>query len=152
MQPKCARGKIASVMNDEEEKMNFEDRPQLPPEVDIFYQKAPDHRTVKADGAWAGITPQLDIQFALYNDLQPMPTRIRHRITPEGQLTREETERDVNVGIERQVIATVVMNPVVAMQFVNILQQMIEQVHKSVTSVQKSSPAEASLPTPSKTS
>jgi hypothetical protein len=106
---------------------------ELPHEIDIHYKKALDHRIIKADGAWAGISPQLDIQFALYNDLQPMPSRVRHEVTPEGALSPIEIERDVEVGIAREVIATVVMNPIVAMQFVNLLQRMIEQVHKDMT-------------------
>lgn len=135
-------------MADEENNLESDrdEAPQLPPEIDIFYKRTADHRIFKADGVWAGITPQLDIQFALYNDLQPMPSRIRHRITPEGQLSRQEVNRDVEVGIERQVIATVVMNPVIAMQFVNVLQQMIEQVHKNMESIKpsQSEPVETS--------
>jgi hypothetical protein len=110
---------------------------QIPTEIDIHYKKAVNYRIIKADGAWAGITPQLDIQFALYNDLQPMPSRIRHKVSPEGALLPIELEREVEVGIAREVIATVVMNPIVAMQFVRILQTMIQQVRSDVDTMDK---------------
>jgi hypothetical protein len=135
-------------MSDDEDNLGLEvDGPSLQPEIDIFYKKSASHRVMKADGAWAGITPQLDIQFALYNDLQPMPSRIRHRITPEGQLSPVEVSRDVEIGIERQVIATVVMNPIVAMQFVNVLQQMIDQVHKNINAITNPSPQSEKIET-----
>lgn len=100
---------------------------QIPSEIDINYRRASDYRILKVDGAWAGITPQLDIQFALYNDLQPMPTRIRHKVTPEGALSPIEVERDVETGIAREVVTTIVMNPIVAIQFVALLQRLINQ-------------------------
>ena len=102
---------------------------ETPQEIDIYYKKSPDHRILKIDGAWFAITPQLDIQVALYNDLHPVPSRIRHKVTPEGQLSPEEISSDVESGIDRQVMATLVMNPVVAMQVVNLLNRMIKQAY-----------------------
>lgn len=71
--------------------------PKVPDEITVYYQKAKDHRTVRADGAWAGLTPALEIQFAVYNDLQPMPKSVRHKVTERG--LGPEVSREVDTGM-----------------------------------------------------
>src|SRR5215210_675675 len=77
--------------------------------VRFVYQKARHHRTFHADGVWAGITPQLEIQFAFFNDLKPMPDEVIHRLKDDGSLG-EEVSRDMQQSVTREVNVTVVMN------------------------------------------
>lgn len=107
--------------------MADKEQPKLPDAINITFKEGPDYRLIRADGAWAGLTPQLEIQFALFNDLQPMPKTVRHHVAPDGSLG-PEFEREADLGIRREVSAMVVMNPVTAMQFVRLLQAMLGQI------------------------
>jgi hypothetical protein len=97
-------------------------------EIDVFYRKAEDHRTVHSDGAWAGLSPQLDIQISFFSELQPMPSKIRHKLL--GNSLGPEVKRDVEIGILRESIVTVLMNPIIAIQTIRLLQQMVEKVRE----------------------
>lgn len=103
-------------------------------EITIYYDETADYRVIRADGAWAGITPQLEIQFALYNEIQPLPETVRHKITPEGNLG-QEVDRQAEVGIKREVSAMVVMNPLVMMQFIQLLQRMLGRVGTQIKDI-----------------
>src|SRR5207248_10544933 len=97
-----------------------------PTEIDIYYQKAQDHRTLSCDGSWAGLTPQMNIQVAFFTELQPMPIRTRHKVV-HGALG-QEVLRDVQAGIIRETAVTVVLEPLVAIQVVQLLTEMIRKL------------------------
>lgn len=119
--------------------------PKVPDEITVYYQKAKDHRTVRADGAWAGLTPALEIQFALYNDLQPMPKSVRHKVTERG--LGPEVSREVDTAIVREAGVTVVMNVFIAMQFVNLLEQVIAQARAGLKSAMEQPDTQADTDT-----
>src|SRR5947208_4005152 len=112
---------LVTTMDDEKPE------PEIPSEITFNFNEGPDYRVIRADGAWAGITPQLEIQFALFNDLQPMPNTTRHKVLPNGAVG-PEIARDADEGIDREVSVMVVMNPAVVMQFIKLLQGMLGQV------------------------
>ena len=111
--------------------MADEEQPKLPDEITFNFTEGPDYRVVRADGAWAGLTPQLEIQFALFNDLQPMPNATRHKLLPDGTVG-PEVARETTEGIDREVSVMVVMNPVIAMQFIRLLQDILGQIAKQL--------------------
>lgn len=95
-------------------------------EIDVFYEKTSDHRYVHADGAWAGSTPQLDIQIAFFTELQPMPRKIRHKVV--SGILGAEVIRDVDVGVLRESQVTILLNPITAIQLVKLLTEMITKL------------------------
>ncbi|SRR6266498_6155011 len=106
----------------------------------IQYQKGRHYRTVFADGAWAGVTPRTEIQFTLYKETLPSPEVTIHEVTPEGGLGKE-LERVQSQGLLRETEVNVVMSITTAMQFVNLLNGMIQQVHKFQQESAKKKPA-----------
>ncbi len=97
-------------------------------EVKIYYEKSNQHRTINITGAWAGVTPSLGVQLALYNDLRAMPEFTANKVTDEGKLGQEigRLERD---GLIRETEVTVIMSPQVAVEFIGIIQQMLDQIN-----------------------
>jgi len=57
-------------------------------------------RVIHADGAWGGITPQFNIQMALFSERHPIPTEVSYKLEPSGL-------RD---GIVREIEADVIMS------------------------------------------
>lgn len=102
--------------------------PERPSEVRFIYQKARHHRTLHADGAWAGITPQMEVQFAFFNDLRPMPDEVIHAITADGSVGPEVSRVHQPLNIVRETDVTVVMNIAVMRNVLNLLTTMVEQI------------------------
>ena len=80
---------------------------------------------MQANGAWAGLTPQMGIQVSFYNDLRRLPISITHPIEDNDTLG-PGTPQDVQ-EIVREVDYTVVMNLGVARATVELINQMIAQ-------------------------
>jgi len=97
-------------------------------EIDVFYQKASDHRSVHVDGAWAAITAQMDIQLAFFAELQPLPRRIRHKVV-DGKLG-SEINKDSDVGLVREAQVTVLLNPITATQVIKLLERMVKNLRE----------------------
>jgi len=64
-------------------------------------------RVVHADGAWGGITPQFNIQVALFSERHPIPTEVSYKLEPSGPSELSRTARD---GIVREIEADVIMS------------------------------------------
>ena len=105
-----------------------EQPPKPSGEIDLYYRKAPDHRNVHADGVWAGVTPQLDVQMAFFAELQPMPDRIRHKVV--GGTLGPEVAKDVELGVIRETQVTVRLNVITAVQMINLLKGIIDNLKK----------------------
>lgn len=103
------------------------EKPEEPPQIGIYYQKARHHRTIHADGVWAGLSPTAKVQFALYSELRPMPEFVLHQVTKEAGVG-ELLEQVVKDGIIRETEISVVMDVPLAIQFISLLQQMVSQV------------------------
>src|SRR4051812_43751337 len=77
--------------------------------VRFVYQKARHHRTFYAEGAWATITPALEIQCAFFNNIKPMPDDVTHLVQAGGALG-VEVERHMSQDVIREVDITLVMD------------------------------------------
>jgi hypothetical protein len=102
-----------------------------PTEIRFVYKKARHHRTMHANGAWCGLTPQAEIQVAFYNDLRSMPMTVTHEVE-QGPTLGPGTEVFEAVGFLREVDVTVVMNVAIAKATVEILSQMIAQAEAAI--------------------
>ncbi len=112
--------------------------------VAIYYQKTRHYRTIHADGAWAGITPQLEVQFTFFTDLQPMPEFTLHQVTDKGTLS-DEVERVVKDGVVREAEINIVMNPSNTEQLINLLQRIVGQIkHHQAKAEKNMQPGEVS--------
>jgi hypothetical protein len=105
---------------------------QRPEQIRFIYQKARHHRTFHADGAWAGITPQLEVQFAFFNDLRPMPDEVTHAVTEEGALGVEIGRQHDPQNIIRETNVTVVMNTAALRNTIELLTNMANQIEEAV--------------------
>ena len=98
--------------------MNPNDEFELPSEPEVIqgvsghFIKSNYFRVIHADGAWGGTTPQLNIQMVLYNERQPIPTRIDYDLSEMGQV--KEVGRESRRGIVREVEVSIVMSPELA--------------------------------------
>ncbi|MBA3247360.1 MAG: hypothetical protein H0T63_04675 [Pyrinomonadaceae bacterium] len=109
--------------------------PEKIKQVRFIYQKARHHRTFHSDGMWASVTPQLEIQFAFFNNLKPMPADVIHEIDEQGGLGTE-IERQMEHSIIREVDATVLMSKETLKGAIELLQRMIQEVEKLQKQVQ----------------
>jgi hypothetical protein len=99
-----------------------------PKRIRFVYQKARHHRTFHADGMWAAITPQLEVQFSFFNDLAPLPDKVTHNLTEEGGLGEEIARQQLTNSVQREINVTVVMNPESLQSAIDLLQRMIKEI------------------------
>jgi hypothetical protein len=116
--------------------------------IQIQYQKARHHRTFHADGAWAAITPQLEVQVSLFSDLQPLPDDVVYRIGPGGKLGGEIPPPKTTPFYVRETDVTVVMNKEVVNNLIELLQRMVRQIDQHLEQTQ--SPKDGGEKEPSK--
>lgn len=118
--------------------MSEEDKKPKPEQVRFIYRKARHHRTFHADGAWGGITPQLEVQFAFFNDLRPMPDEVTHAVTAEGVLGQEIAREHEPQNVIRETNVTVVMNTAVVRELIKLLDHLAKQIEDGVAAQNKS--------------
>lgn len=112
------------------------DEPKKIEQVRFIYQKARHHRTFHADGAWAGITPQSEIQVAFFNDLKPMPDEVVHAVTEEGHLGVEISRKHDQEDVIREANVTVVMNK----NSVRLLMALLDNMAKQIEAATEGTP------------
>ena len=96
-------------------------------QIRFSYEKARHHRTFHADGVWASVTPQLELQLAFFNNLKPMPSEVTHKLTADGSLG-EAKEVHGEQYVLREVNATVVINREVARSSIELLQRLLAEI------------------------
>jgi hypothetical protein len=112
-----------------------DERPKIE-NIRFIYHKARHHRTFHADGMWASVTPQLEVQFALFNNLKPMPVDEVRTLRPDGTLG-EGKETPGEQHVVREVDATVVMNRETIRSSIELLQRMLTQIDQAIESDKK---------------
>lgn len=100
-------------------------------QVRFIFEKARHHRTLHADGAWAGVTPQLEVQVVFFNDLKLMPESVTHLVTPEGLLGKEISREYDRDSVMREANITVVMNKEAIKRVVDLLNLMVKQIENA---------------------
>jgi hypothetical protein len=101
-----------------------------PDTVDIFYDKSPQFRTIHAGGAWASVTPELEVQVVFFTNLAPMPEFVRQRVSENG--LGEEVDKIVKKGISREYEVSVVVNKAVAEQLVELITRVMGQLPQEI--------------------
>src|SRR5262245_18604415 len=96
-----------------------------PTSVEIFYDESPQYRIIYADGAWAALTPNLEVQVAFFKNLAPAPEYVRQAITADGAFGAE-LESVIKKGISREYEATIVINKDVVRELLKLLQKTLE--------------------------
>ena len=96
-----------------------------PKEIRFVYEKARHHRTLHADGTWASLTPQVEIQFAFFNNLRRLPISETRAIQDDNTLAPGKQEEKGD--IVREVDVTVVMNMKATKAVIGLLQEMVEK-------------------------
>jgi hypothetical protein len=116
--------------------------------IKFFFQKSNLFRVVHADGAWGGLTPDLQIFFSLFNTRPPIPQILGQAITPDGQLGAEIPEMTVvKDGILREVEVGVMMSPENVQALIDFLQTRVEAA-KEIRSRMENQKAVGSQKTP----
>ncbi|MCA1837265.1 MAG: hypothetical protein LC674_00270 [Actinobacteria bacterium] len=87
------------------------DEKETPSEISFHLIKGNLFRVIYVEGVYGGVTPRGDFRVAVFNERLPLPDTMFQRITPEGKLGDEITERRaVRKGIVREIEADLVMN------------------------------------------
>lgn len=81
------------------------------PKVNFYYQKSNLFRVIHADGAWGGLTPDLQVFFSLFNSGPAMPQMMGYELRPEGTLEDIPAMAVSKDGIVREVEVGIVMSP-----------------------------------------
>ena len=109
------------------------------PKIRFVYQKARHHRTLHADGAWAGVTPQLEVQLALFNDLRLMPEYVTNLITAEGgvgdEISKGPSDTEMPGNVLREVDVTIIVSRNTAKNLIDVLSQMVKQIDEHIESI-----------------
>jgi len=80
--------------------------------IKFYYQKANLFRVIHADGAWGGLTPDLQVFFSLFNTRPPIPQVLGFDIQGDGMPLQERQDMTVaKDGLMREVEVGVVMSP-----------------------------------------
>jgi hypothetical protein len=95
----------------------------------FHYQKSNLFRVVYADGAWGGLTPELDVFFSFFNSRPAIPQILVQEINSDGSLGKERDDLKVSKdGIVREVEVGVVMTPQNVKSLIEFLQTRLTQV------------------------
>lgn len=99
-----------------------------PSEVVFHFIKSNHFRVIHVDGAWGGVTPRLQIHFALYNERPPIPQRVEHEIADDGTLAEESRDKRVSRGgLVREVETEVIMDIETAVSLANFLKEKVDE-------------------------
>src|ERR1044071_5805732 len=94
------------------EKRRIELRKRIEQEgLKFDYIKSNYFRVIHVDGVWGGVTPNLNIQIALFNERNAIPKQVVHEVKPDGAIGRELPEkRNSRDTIVREIEASLIMD------------------------------------------
>ena len=99
--------------------------------VKFHYLKSGLYRVIHADGAWGGLTPDLQLFFSFFNTRPPIPKILGFEISEEGMLSKELPEiKESKDGLVREVEVGVVMSPENVEALIAFLQERLKAVHE----------------------
>jgi hypothetical protein len=109
--------------------------------VRFHFQKSNQFRVVRADGAWGGVTPDLELFFSLYNTRPAIPQLLVHPISADGTLGPDIPEMKVSKeGFVREVEVGVIMQKQHVKALIDFLKDrlaFIEGIEAQVNTVKK---------------
>lgn len=99
-------------------------------QVEFHYIKSNHFRVVHCDGVWGGGTPRGYISMSVFSERRPIPQKLIHEVTPQGNLGAQigEVTKD---GIVRDVEVELLLDLPMARNIVDWLQQHISVVEKA---------------------
>ena len=106
--------------------------------IEFHYLKSNDFRTVHADGAYGGATPQGGLFVSFYVERPPIPQRMKFVVDEDGKL-ETEVERESKSGMIREVGCGVSMSLATAKAFKDWLESQIEVIESAHNQTAKSS-------------
>jgi hypothetical protein len=106
--------------------------------IEFHYLKSNDFRTVHADGAYGGPTPQGGLFVSFYVERPPIPQRMKFVVDEDGKL-ETEVERESKSGMIREVDCGVSMSLATAKAFKDWLESQIEVIESAHNQAAKSS-------------
>jgi hypothetical protein len=100
--------------------------------IKFHYIKTNSFRTVKADGAWCGVTPRFEVQLSFYSERLSMPDLIESEIFPDGTM-KDIREATSKAGIIRDVDVAVMLTRDTTEALVKFLQNAISDIDKVIS-------------------
>ncbi len=83
-----------------------------PRKIHFHYKKSNHFRVIHADGAWGGITPDLNLFIGFYSQRPPIPEMTVQPIQEDGTLGSEIKDAMISKdGLVREMEAGIVMSP-----------------------------------------
>ena len=108
--------------------------------IRIEYIKSHFYRMVRADGAFGGTSPRLELFISFYNERFPIPKVLVYEQSSHGAPGAEiESERETKEGVIREVEVGVTMDLPTARSFSEWLKQKVEELEKAREQVLSSS-------------
>ena len=99
--------------------------------IEFHYKKSSLFRVVHSNGAWGGLTPDLDVFVAFFNSRPPIPETVVHELSEEGVVGPEVPELKVSKnGIVREVEVGVIMKPEDVRNLITFLQDRLDNIKK----------------------
>ena len=98
--------------------------------IHIKFTESKSIRTIHVDGVWGAIAPAGNIYMAVFNERQPLPEAVEHRLTPQGALG-EEIGREYFHGITREIEAHLVFSTATAHLIRDWLDLRIQEAEKT---------------------
>ena len=80
-----------------------------PSSVELHYIKSSNFRVVHCDGVWGGLTPRGNIAMNCFSERSAIPTKVEHKLTPDGSLG-EEILRESKGGVVREIEIEVLLD------------------------------------------
>ncbi len=99
--------------------------------IKFDFVKSQAFRVIHADGFFGGVSPNFYIHMAVYNQRNPIPQQVTHKIDPDGSLGAEIKELRVErQGVVREVEADIIMDMPVAEALVEWLRGNIDTMKR----------------------
>lgn len=100
-------------------------------QIQFHYKKSNLFRVIHSDGAWGGLTPELDVFFTFFNSRPPIPEMLVQKIDDDGKLGDEIPELGISKkGIVREVEVGVVMKSEDVQNLIIFLQDRLANIKK----------------------
>lgn len=94
------------------------------PKVQFHYNKSNLFRVIHADGAWGGLTPDLNLFVGFYSQRPPIPNMTVQPLMDDGTLGEEIREAKISkAGIVREMEAGIVLSESTVDSLIEWLQQ-----------------------------
>jgi hypothetical protein len=103
-------------------------------ELKYDYIKSNYFRVVHVDGVWGGVTPQLNIQMAVFNERSAIPKQTVQEIKADGSIGRALPEKTIaRDALVREVEVDLIMNLQTAKKVIAWLQDKVDQIEALVS-------------------